>query len=111
MKIFATILSLLLFSFTANAGSVTAAGTVTLSGNGGHGVIIVVLDGSGNTSCGNGLRYWLKPDTDYNRSVLSLLLAAQMSGKRVYLTGAGACVNQYPYNDALFLSNITLMND
>jgi len=94
-----------------NAGATTAAGTVTLSGNGGHSIVIVVLKGSGNTTCGDGLRYWFKPDTDFNRALLSMLLSAQLSGKRVYLTGAGTCLSQYPYNNALLLSNITLMND
>lgn len=104
-------IAILALSFTVSAGTTTAAGTVTLSGNGGHNVIIVVLTGSGNTSCGDGLRYWLKPDTDFNRTAISMLLSAQMSGKRVYLTGAGSCLTDYPYNNALQLSNITLMND
>ena len=103
-------LSILIMSLNVNAGATTAAGTVTLSGNG-LGIMTVVIDGSGNTTCGNGLRYWFKPDTDYNRAVLSILLSAQMSGKRVYITGSGTCLSEYPYSDALLLSNITLMND
>lgn len=95
----------------ANAGATTAAGTVTLTGNGGHGVMIAVLSGSGNTTCGDGLRYWFKPDTDYNRALLSILLSAQMSGKRVYVNGGSECLSEYPYSNALSLSNITLMND
>lgn len=110
MKLF-LIFAALLISLNANAGATTAAGTVTLTGNGGHGVMIAVLEGSGNTSCGNGLRYWFKPDTDYNRALLSILLSAQMSGKRVYVNGSGECLSQYPYDNALLLSNITLMND
>ncbi len=103
-------LSVLIMSFNVNAGATTAAGTVTVSGNG-LGIMLVTIDGSGNTTCGNGLKYWFKPDTDYNRALLSIVLAAQMSGKRVYITGSGSCLNDYPYSDALLLSNIVLMND
>jgi hypothetical protein len=106
-------ISILVMSFTVNAGALTARGTVTLSGNG-QGIIIAVIKGSKNTSCGDGLRYWFKPDTDYNRALLSMLLSAQVSGKNVYLTGSGAgtpCSLQYPYNGALLLSNMTLEND
>lgn len=110
MKIFVSIL-ILFFSLSVNAGATSAAGTVTLSGNGGHGVMIVSLKGSGNTTCGSGLRYWLKPDSDYNRALLSILLAAQMSGKRIYVNGSGECLSQYPYDNALLLSNIVLLND
>ena len=102
--------SVLLMSLNVFAGATTAAGTVTLSGNG-QGIMIVTLEGSGNTTCGSGLKYWFKPDTDYNRALLSIVLSAQMSGKRVYVTGSGECLSDYPYSDALLLSNITLMND
>ena len=99
---------------SVNAGDYTALGTVTLSGNG-QGIIIVVIDGNKNESCGDGLRYWFKPDTDYNRALLSMLLSAQLSGKKVYLTGSSAgstpCSTEYPYSGALLLSNMTLMND
>jgi hypothetical protein len=108
------IISILVMSFTVNAGALTALGTITLSGNG-KGIIIAVIEGNKNTSCGDGLRYWFKPDTDYNRALLSILLSAQMSGKKVYLAGSGAgttpCSTEYPYNGALLLSNITLQND
>ena len=102
--------SILVMSFNIFAGATTAAGTVTLSGNG-QGIMIVTLEGSGNTTCGNGLKYWFKPDNDYNRALLSIVLSAQMSGKRIYVTGSGECLSDYPYSEALLLSNITLMND
>jgi len=43
------ILIIFMTPFIVNAGATTAAGTVTLTGNGGHGAIVVVLKGSGNT--------------------------------------------------------------
>ena len=110
MKLFFALLTFAL-SFAVNAGDVTAAGTITLSGNGGPGIVIVTVNNSTYTACSPGNRYWFKPDTDYNRAMLSMLLAAQMSGKRVYLTGTGSCTEGYPYDNALRLANITLMND
>ncbi|MBD1558202.1 hypothetical protein HC752_14790 [Vibrio sp. S9_S30] len=91
-------------SISVHAAGREASGTVQLYATAGN--IIVSLSGS-NQSCGN--RYYFKPDTDYNRALLSMLLAAQMSNKRVWVNGEGSCISDYPFANAYKLINMSIL--
>ncbi|MBV7263256.1 hypothetical protein KCG43_14715 [Photobacterium sp. WH24] len=104
MKIFVTVF-LLFVSAGAIASGKEASGNVQLFAVDGE--IILQLSGS-NSSCGS--RYYFKPDTDYNRALLSMLLSAQMSNKQVWVNGSGNCIETYPKNHAYKLENMTIYN-
>ncbi|EOX4414305.1 hypothetical protein [Vibrio alginolyticus] len=94
----------LLFSSFAFSSSKEASGKVKLSASSGY--IIVQLLGGSENSCSN--RYYFKPDTDYNRALLSMLLSSQMSGKSVWVNGSGECQSGYPFNKAYKLENMII---
>jgi len=109
MKKYLMGLSIFAMSLAVEAGTKSASGTVSLTASTGR--IIVELTGSGNTTCGDGLRYAFTPSTDYNRVLLSMLLAAQMSGKRIWVNGQGECLTEYPYSSAYILANMKIINE
>ncbi|PSV30612.1 hypothetical protein [Photobacterium sp. GB-72] len=98
------IIFLLFLSSNTFAASKDASGTVQLFAN--HGEIILQVSDN-NSNCGN--RYFFKPDTDYNRALLTMLLAAQMSNKKVWVNGSGNCIEDYPKNRAYKLENMTIL--
>lgn len=84
-----------------------ARGTVQIFAVAGN--IIVNLSGTGSAhSCGS--RYFFKPDSDYNRALLSMLLAAQMANKEVWINGDYQCKTEHPYNGAFKLVNMEINN-
>lgn len=83
-----------------------ASGYVQLYANSGY--IIVKLTGS-NSDCGS--RYYFKPDTDYNKALLSMLLSAQMADKKIWVNGSGECKATYPFSKAYQLVNMTIYKD
>ncbi len=103
MKRFILFLALT-FSISAFAGEREASGTVQISASTGY--LIIILS-SNNSGCGN--RYFFKPDSDYNRAMFSMLLAAQMSGKKVWVNGSGECLAEYPFNNAYQLVNMSII--
>lgn len=105
MKIIVVIFLALFSGFVLAVGEREASGTVKLHATSGK--IFIELSGS-NPTCGN--RYYFSPDTDYNKALLSMLLAAQMSGKRVWVNGSGVCESAYPYGNAYLLVNMALYN-
>ena len=105
-KIIATSLALLSLATNANARSDReTSGTVELSAY--TGLIIVKLSRPNSTCSG---RYYFKPDTDYNKAILSMLLSAQMSKKRVWINGKGDCKENYPYNNAYELMHMSILD-
>lgn len=93
----------ILLAFNVSAGDKEASGTVMVSALAGN--IIISLSGS-NTSCGK--RYFFKPDNDYNRALLSMVLSAQMANKKIWVNGSGNCETAYPYNKAYKLVNMLI---
>lgn len=91
------------FSSIVLAGDREASGTVKVSGN--SGLIFVTISGS-NATCGN--RYFLELNSEYNKALFSMMLAAHMSDKRVWVNGSGSCVSDYPYKNAYRLVNVTI---
>lgn len=105
-KMIATSLALLSLATNANANARSdreTSGTVELSAY--TGLIIVKLSRPNSTCSG---RYYFKPDTDYNKAILSMLLSAQMSKKRVWINGKGDCKTNYPYNKAYELMHMAI---
>ncbi|OOQ67967.1 hypothetical protein C1S86_23875 [Vibrio parahaemolyticus] len=98
------ILSILLPTLTQATENKERSGKVTLSANSGY-IIVTIYDENMN-SCAN--RYYFKPETDYNRAMLSMLLSAQMTGTGVWVNGSGECREEYPFNQAYKLENMTL---
>ncbi|MEC4089159.1 hypothetical protein CWC22_010220 [Pseudoalteromonas rubra] len=79
------------------------SGTVTLSGANN---IILVDFSKPNSSCGS--RYYLPLSSEYEKALFSMLLAAQLSGKKVWANGAGDCQTGYPYRNAYKLVNMKI---
>ncbi len=101
-----TILSLLLsLGSTCFAGEREASGTVELSAISGE--LIITISGS-NSGCGN--RYYITPDSNdaYKQAMTSMLLSAQLAGKKVWVNGEGNCNTTYPYSNAYKLANMYL---
>ncbi|RYV04104.1 hypothetical protein SOPP22_01500 [Shewanella sp. OPT22] len=92
-------------SISSYAGDREASGTVRIYANSGK--IIIKLSGS-NKSCGN--RYFFDLNSEYNKAMFSLLLAAQVSDKRVWVNGTGDCISTYPYSNAYRLVNMTIID-
>ena len=88
------------------AGEREGSGTVTLVASSGY---IFVNTSNANSGCGN--KYWFIPDDDYKKAMFSMLLAAQISGKRVWVNGQGECKSDYPFNNAYELANMLLYTD
>jgi hypothetical protein len=98
--------TLLCFSgLSIAAGPAETSGTVKLSAKAGK---ILISVSKANSSCGN--KYYITPDTDYNKALLSMLLSAQMANKTVWINGSGACLSDYPYYGAYQLVNMAIIN-
>ena len=88
------------------AGDREASGTVRVSANSGK--IFITLSGN-NPTCGN--KYYFELDSEYNQALFSMMLSAQMAGKRVWVNGSGDCISEYPYSNAYRLVNMSLYNE
>ena len=105
MKHLTTLLCLFTLSNFCLAGEREASGTVEITAS--AEVLIITTSGS-NTGCGN--RYWITPDSNnaYKQAMISMLLSAQLAGKKVWVNGEGNCETIYPYNSAYKLANMHL---
>jgi hypothetical protein len=58
--------------------------------------------------CSNGQcdRFWLLPDSDYNRTVISLVMTAKVTDRTVWVGGADTPDDGWPYNGARAFSAI-----
>lgn len=104
MKKFA--ISLLLLVSTSIFADVNREATGTVQIIAKKETIIVKLSGS-NASCGN--TYYFKTDTDYNRAMFSMLLAAQLGAKKVWVDGYGECLPNYPYMRSYKLVSLKIL--
>src|SRR5690606_23074206 len=95
-------------SFPVFAAEKAVTGKVQLFAYRNLQLVIVEFDKS-NAGCGK--NYWFDPTTDMGKVLLSMLLTAQMAGKKVWANGVSECLSEYPYNNAYKLTNIKLMSD
>ncbi len=91
------ILSILLPTLTLAAENKERSGKVTLSASSGY--IIVTIHDENMNSCAN--RYYFKPETDYNRAMLSMLLSAQMAGRGVWGQWQWRVPRRIPFQSSL----------
>ena len=99
---------MLVLPVCAIAGEREASGTIEMTASTGK---IIIRTSNANSSCGN--RYYLDPDdgTQYTKTMISMLLAAQLAGKKVWVNGEGECNTSYPFNNAYRLVNMHLYSN
>ncbi len=102
---------LLTLVFSGNAVAGWYQGTVTnvfpVDHEGGR-VYIFLNDGNGELSCGNGKVFYADPNTEIGKAILSVALVAKTTGKLVWVSGSGSCVEGWPSNGGEKIISIDL---
>ena len=67
-------------------------------------VLVTMKDGTADTGCGTGNKFWLDPTIDFDKSILSLAITAKATQDTVYILGGGDCQPNWPYYNSHRLS-------
>lgn len=95
------LLGILFILFSANSFALhQSQGNVkSIKALGGKIIFSVCTESSCNT-------YWLIPDSEYKNVVISMLLAAKVSGRLVWVSGSDTVDDGWPYNGARAFSGM-----
>lgn len=78
------------YSFLSSAYASYYQGyVVSIMADGGR-ILVVLANGSGQSTCGNP-RFYLDPNVAYDRAMLSLAISAKLTEKLVYVSGNDNC--------------------
>jgi len=83
-------------------------GTVdSIKADGGK-IFITLKGGNPSSTCGIGNAFYLNPSEDYDKSILSLAIAAKATNSEVYALGGGVCESSWPIKTRLKLVSFSL---
>ncbi len=103
MKYRFALLLLVLFPMISFAGKDYLGKVSSIKADGGK-VLIKMVAGNATTGCGSGNSFWLDPTTDFDKSILSLAIAAKATQSTVYILGGGDCQPNWPYYNSYRLA-------
>jgi len=93
---------------SALAGQNEYVGTVdSIKADGGK-IFIILKGGTPSPTCGIGNAFYLDPSKDYDKSILSLAIAAKATNSEVYALGGGVCESSWPIKTRLKLVSFSL---
>lgn len=104
--------TLLILSVTGSSVAPAYAGyyqgyVVNVMADGGK-VLVTLANGSGQSICSAGPKFYLDPNLGCDRAMLTLAISAKLTDKLVYVSGSDNCQSEWPYNNAQQLTAIDL---
>ena len=91
----------------ANSAAVEMNGVITNIVADGGVIKVGVCSSQESTNCKS---FWIRPDTDYNKTIIAMMLTAKTASNPIWIQGVDGQPSDWPYKSAYAFAAINIRN-